>query len=196
MTTTSYASGTSSEPLLGETIGDNFDRAVQQHADRTALVSVHEGVRLTYAQLGALVDRCARGLLALGIAREDRVGIWAPNRHEWTVVQYATAKVGAILVNINPAYRTHEVAYVLEQAGVRLLVAASTFKTSDYRKMIDEVRPGLTALEDTVFLDTPDWDDLLAAARGATAEALAARQQQLQFDDPINIQYTSGTTGF
>jgi fatty-acyl-CoA synthase len=196
MTTTSYASGTSSEPLLGETIGDNFDRAVQQHADRIALVSVHEGVRLTYAQLGALVDRCARGLLALGIAREDRVGIWAPNRHEWTVLQYATAKVGAILVNINPAYRTHEVAYVLEQSGCRMLVAASTFKTSDYRGMIDEVRPQLTKLETTVFLDTNEWDDLLAAGDRTTADELAARQRQLQFDDPINIQYTSGTTGF
>src|SRR4051794_40640918 len=199
-TTTSYASGPSTEPLLGETIGDNFDRAVAEHGDRTALVSSHEGVRLTYRELGELVDRCARGLLALGIAPRDRVGIWAPNRHEWTVLQYATAKVGAILVNINPAYRTHEVAYVLEQAGCRMLVAASAFKTSDYVGMVREVRPGLTNLETTVFLDSDDgeltWAQLLDAADRATADDLAARQGRLQFDDPINIQYTSGTTGF
>jgi fatty-acyl-CoA synthase len=196
----SYAAGPSTEPLLGDTIGDNFDRAVAEHAARTALVSAHEGVRLTYAELGELVDRCARGLLALGIGREDRVGIWAPNRHEWAVLQYATAKVGAILVNINPAYRTHEVAYVLEQAGCRMLVAASTFKTSDYVGMIKEVRPKLTKLETVVFLDSDDgeltWTQLLDAAARTTADDLAARQQQLQFDDPINIQYTSGTTGF
>src|SRR3954469_10448183 len=195
MTTMSYASGPSTEPLLGETIGDNFDRAVAEHGGRTALVSTHEGVRLTYRELGGLVDRCARGLLALGIDKQDRVGIWAPNRHEWAVLQYATAKVGAILVNINPAYRTHEVAYVLEQAGCRMLVAASTFKTSDYVGMIREVRPKLTKLETTVFLDTDDgeltWPALLDAAGRTTPEQLADRQQQLQFDDPINIQYTS-----
>lgn len=196
----SYASGPSTEPLLGETIGDNLDRTVAAHGDRLCLVSVHEGVRLTYAELLVQVERCARGLLAFGIEAGDRVGIWAPNRHEWTVLQYATAKVGAILVNINPAYRTHEVAFVLDQAGCRMLVAASSFKTSDYVGMVREVRPSLGGLETVCFLDSDDgeltWGALLAGGDGVDPGALASRQAGLQFDDAINIQYTSGTTGF
>ncbi|MEX2394583.1 MAG: AMP-binding protein [Actinomycetota bacterium] len=200
MGTPSYVSGPSTDELLGETIGDNFDRAVREHADRMCLVSRHQDVRLTYAQMGAEVTRCAKGLLDLGIERGERVGIWAPNRAEWTILQYATAKIGAILVNINPAYRTHEVAYVLEQSGCRMLVAASSFKTSDYVGMITEVRPGLSGLELTLYLDSNDgeltWDELLSRGDGVTDEVLASRQSVLQFDDPINIQYTSGTTGF
>ncbi|HUP84589.1 MAG TPA: AMP-binding protein [Acidimicrobiales bacterium] len=200
MTMLSYTSGPSTEPLLGETIGDNLDRTVAAHGDRTCLVSVHEGVRLTYDEFAALVERCARGLLHLGIEPGARVGIWAPNRHEWTVLQYATAKVGAILVNINPAYRTHEVAYVLEQARCRVLVAASNFGASDYVAMVREVRPKLPGLEVVAFLDSDDgdltWTALLDGGDGVEPSLVAERQRTLQFDDPINIQYTSGTTGF
>jgi fatty-acyl-CoA synthase len=196
----SYVCGPSSEPLFGETIGDSFDRAVAQHANQLCLISRHQNVRLTYAEFGSAVTRCARGLLALGIARGERVGIWAPNCVEWAVLQYATAKVGAILVNINPAYRTHEVAYVLEQSGCRMLVAASSFKTSSYVGMITELRPNLPSLEITVFLDSIagelTWNELLGRSGDVDDAALEARQSSLQFDDPINIQYTSGTTGF
>ena len=142
------------------------------------------------------VDTVALGLLAAGLGKGDRVGIWAPNVAEWTLVQYATAKLGVILVNINPAYRTHELEYVLNQAGIALLVAATSFKTSDYAAMIKEVRPNCPALREVVLLGTPDWDALVeAGGRGDRAE-LARLQTELSPDDPINIQYTSGTTGF
>ena len=152
MPTTSYASGTASTPLLGETIDANLERAVERFADREALVDCASGRRLTYADLDEQVEAVARGLLARGVAKGDRVGIWAPNTVEWVLVQYATARIGAILVNINPAYRTHEVGYVLGQAGIGTLVSAPAFKTSDYRAMVDEVRPGLPALRDVVYL--------------------------------------------
>ncbi|HYJ75152.1 MAG TPA: AMP-binding protein, partial [Kineosporiaceae bacterium] len=148
MPTTSYASGTSTTPLLGETIDANLRRAVERFGDREAVVDVAAGRRLTYTELDAEVDRVARGLLALGIGTGERVGIWAPNCLEWMLVQYATARIGAILVNINPAYRTHEVSYVLGQAGIRTLVSVPSFKASDYRAMIDEVRPDLPGLRD------------------------------------------------
>src|SRR5690242_215750 len=147
MATTSYASGTSSTPLLGETIDANLKRAVERFGDREAVVDVAGGSRLTYRQLDAAVQGVARGLLARGVQKGDRVGIWAPNCLEWVLVQYATARIGAILVNINPAYRTHEVGYVLRQAGIATLVSAPSFKASDYRAMVEEVRgdlPGLT----------------------------------------------------
>lgn len=137
----SRASGSSGVPLLRETIGDNLDRTVRSFPGRDALVDVAAGRRWTYAELGAEVDALALGLLDLGIVKGDRVGIWAPNRAEWTLVQYATAKIGAILVTVNPAYRSHELEYVLGQSGIRLLVAAERFKTSDYAAMIEEVRP-------------------------------------------------------
>jgi fatty-acyl-CoA synthase len=196
----SYVSGPSEEPLLGETIGENFDRIAGAFADEWCLISRHEGVRLTYAGMAAAVDRCGRGLLARGIRVGDRVGIWAPNRSEWAILQYAAAKVGAILVNVNPAYRTHEVGYVLEQSGCRMLVANAQFKTSDYVGMIGEVRGGVHELESVIFLDSDagdlTWNALLESSDGIGADQLAARQSSLQFDDPINIQYTSGTTGF
>ncbi len=142
------------------------------------------------------VDVFARGLMARGIAKGDRVGIWAPNCAEWTITQYATAKIGAILVNVNPAYRTHELAYALNQSGVTLLISATEFKTSDYRAMIDEVRKDCPALSDVVYIGTPDWDEVVAGAASVTPAELAERLVSLSFDDPINIQYTSGTTGF
>ncbi|MFY9887936.1 MAG: AMP-binding protein [Streptosporangiaceae bacterium] len=192
----SYSHGASPQELLGETIGDNLRRIAVTYPASEALVDVPTGRRWTYAELDADSDTVGVGLLALGINKGDRVGIWAPNCAEWVVLQYATAKIGAILVNINPAYRSHELAYVLRQSGIKLLVSAESFKTSDYRGMIDEVRGDLDALERVIYLGSPDWDKLLDAGANANREALAARTTTLAFDDPINIQYTSGTTGF
>ena len=194
--TLSEARGENTPPLIEETIGANLERIAREHADREALVEVASGRRWTYAELDADVNRVARGLLAAGIAKGDRVGIWSPNCAEWTLVQYATAKIGAILVNVNPAYRTHELAYVLNQSGLRLLVSATDFKTSDYRAMVAEVREHADALDRVVFLGTPDWDELLAAGEDLPADAVPARMSTLENTDPINIQYTSGTTGF
>ncbi|MDS0133396.1 MULTISPECIES: AMP-binding protein [unclassified Amycolatopsis] len=192
----SYASGISEVPLLGDTIGDNFDRTVAAFGDRDALVDRAAGKRWTYRELAAEVDALALGLVAQGIGKGDRVGIWSPNRAEWTFLQYATAKIGAILVNINPAYRVHELQYVLDQAGIRLLVASDKFKTSDYPAMAEEVRGKCAALEQVVVLGGGDWDALLDAGRGGDPAQLAHLQAGLSADDPINIQYTSGTTGF
>ena len=196
MITPSYASGTSEKPLLGDTIGDNFDRVVAAFGDREALVEHATGRRWTYRQLADEVNAVAHGLVDLGVGKGDRVGIWAPNCAEWTFTQYATAKIGAILVNINPAYRVHELKYVLNQAGIRTLVAAPSFKTSDYAAMIDEVRPECPALDDVVLIGREDWTSMVAIGRGGSAALLAELQAELSADDPINIQYTSGTTGF
>ncbi len=192
----SYSHGASAEPLLGETIGDSLRRIAGRYPASEAMVDVPAGRRWTYAQLDAETDDVASGLLTLGIEKGDRVGIWAPNCAEWVLLQYATAKIGAILVNINPAYRSHELGFVLRQSGIRLLVSAESFKTSDYRGMIDEVRGDLPDLERVIYLGTPAWDELVAAGAAAESAALAERAATLAFDDPINIQYTSGTTGF
>jgi fatty-acyl-CoA synthase len=194
--TGSYARGETSTPLLEETIGSNFARAVERFGGRDALVSCAQGIRYSYAEMGAAVDELARALMGAGLSPRDRVGIWSPNCAEWTLVQYATAKIGVILVNINPAYRTSELEYALAQSGCRMLIAAPAFKTSDYRAMLAEVRHSLPALERAVFLHGPDWDELLGGADGVTEEHLGARTAQLRPGDPINIQYTSGTTGF
>jgi fatty-acyl-CoA synthase len=211
----SYSHGTSATPLLGETIGENLRRIAAEFGGCEAVVDVPTRRRWTYQQLDADTDALARGLLAAGIEARDRVGIWAPNCAEWVLLQFATAKIGAILVNINPAYRSHELSYVLRQSGVRLLVSAESFKTSDYHAMIGEVRPDLNELERVIYLGTPDWDGLFLGGRAdavVTAgraepdgaprirtdgpDALQLRAASLAFDDPINIQYTSGTTGF
>jgi fatty-acyl-CoA synthase len=191
----SYVHGTSELPLLGETIGENLRRTVARFPDRDALVVRASGYRVTYAELWEATGEVARGLMALGLKPGDRVGIWSPNRHEWVLVQYAAARIGAILVNINPAYKTAELEYVLRQSGASVLLLARRFRQSDYAAMVGEVRercPDLGAA--LVFED--DWGTLLDAARAITPEALGRREQALQFDDPINIQYTSGTTGF
>jgi fatty-acyl-CoA synthase len=192
----SYSHGTSSIPLLGETIGDNLRRIADQFGDSEVVVDVPSARRWTYRQFDADTDALALGLLAAGIKARDRVGIWSPNCAEWVLLQFATAKIGAILVNINPAYRTHELEFVLRQSGVRLLVSAESFKTSNYRAMVGEVSDGLDSLERVIFLGTPEWDELFASGRKADTGALAEREAELAFDDPINIQYTSGTTGF
>ncbi|GAB3994351.1 AMP-binding protein [Nocardioides marmoraquaticus] len=193
----SYAAGETTPPLLEETIGANLARTVAAHPEREALVEAATGRRWTWADLERDVDALARGLIGAGIEQGDRVGIWAPNCAEWTLVQYASARIGAILVNVNPAYRTHELAYALAQSGTRLLVAAESFKTSDYRGMVEEVRGADgVALERTVFICTDDWGALLAEGEGLPDDAVATRAAALTPDDPINIQYTSGTTGY
>ncbi|WP_433759891.1 AMP-binding protein [Nocardia sp. CA-135398] len=190
----SYASGTAETPLLGETIGDDFDRMAAAYADREALVDCPTGRRWTYRELAAAIDALATGLAEGGIGKGDRVGIWAPNCAEWFLTQYATAKLGAILVNINPAYRTSELEYVLRQAGVRTLIAAPEFKTSNYVAMIEQIRPNCPGLEQVLVLGSPEWDAVANTA--IDAERLKAIAATLSMDDPINIQYTSGTTGF
>ena len=193
--TISYASGTSTEPLLGETVGANLAATVARYPDREALVDVRTGRRWSYAQLAIQVELVARGLLGLGIAKGDRVGIWAPNCAEWVFLQYATARVGAILVNVNPAYRVSELAHALRQSGVRLLVSATSFRSSDYVAMVDEVAVSCPQLERTVYIGTESWAELKDTAAGVAVSELVDREATLSFDDPINIQYTSGTTG-
>jgi fatty-acyl-CoA synthase len=211
----SYTCGTSDVPLLGLTIGDMFDGIVARHGDNEALVSRHQGRRYTYRQLGEAVDRCARALMALGVEKGQRLGIWAPNCAEWTITQLATSKLGAILVNINPSYRLHEVEYALRHSGCTWFVIAPRFRTSDYTAMLHELCPELAgsrpgelraarfpALRAVVRLDDEPapgmlpWAALLALAERVGPDELARRQRQQEFDDPINIQYTSGTTGY
>jgi fatty-acyl-CoA synthase len=189
-------SGPTDTPLLEETIGSNLDRTVAAFPEREALVVRHQDVRLTYAEFGRAVDALGRGLLGQGVAVGDRIGIWSPNCAEWVLLQYATAKVGAILVNINPAYRTSELSYALRQSGCSMVVAARSYLTSDYEAMIDAVRGDLPDLRDVVYLDDDRWADMAGGAGGADEAVLAARSSGLSADQPINIQYTSGTTGF
>ncbi|WP_399141346.1 linear/branched/unsaturated fatty acid:CoA ligase LbuL [Streptomyces sp. NBUA17] len=192
----SYAHGTSTTPLLGDTVGANLARAVAAHPDREALVDVPSGRRWTYAEFGAAVDELARALLARGITRGDRVGIWAVNCPEWVLVQYATARIGVIMVNVNPSYRAHELEYVLRQSGITLLVASLAHKSSDYRAIVEEVRGRCPALRETVYIGDPSWDALTAGAAAVPQERVDALAAELSCDDPVNIQYTSGTTGF
>ena len=192
----SYVAGASTTPLLEETIGAALDRTATRFGDREALVECSTGRRWTYAELRNDVDACALGLHARGVRTGDRVGIWAPNCAEWVLVQFATAKLGAILVNINPAYRTHELSYVLKQAGISLLVSAPSFKTSDYRAMVTEVAAQCPDLRETVYLGDDAWDSLMTTGREADRELLVELAATLGPNDAINIQYTSGTTGF
>ncbi|MGW4231078.1 AMP-binding protein [Streptomyces sp. NPDC004980] len=196
MSEPSYAHGTGTTALLGDTIGHNLDRALAAFPEREALVDVESGRRWTYAEFGADVAELARGLMASGVAKGDRVGIWAVNCPEWVLVQYATARIGAVMVNINPAYRAHELEYVLRQAGVCVLIASLAHRTSDYRALVGQVRAGCPALRAVHYIGDPTWDELTAAAESVSPERLASREAELSCDDPINIQYTSGTTGF
>ena len=191
----SYAHGTSSVPLLGETIGENLRRTVERFGDREALVVPHQHFRATYRELWEQVGLAARGLIARGVKTGDRVGVWSPNRFEWVVLQYATARVGAILVNINPAYRAIELEYALKKCGVSLLCLAQRFRQADYLAILAEVRDRCPSLRDVLVIDN-DWDELLRVGRAVSEESLVEVESRLQFDDPINIQYTSGTTGF
>ena len=201
--TASYDAGTAAAPLVGDTIGVALQKMVVAQPDVEALVSRHQGVRLSYAELGTEVERVARGLLAVGIEIGDRVGIWAPTCAEWTLLQFACARIGAILVNVNPAYRPNELAYALRHSGVRLLVTARSFRTSDYLAMLAGVRAELPQLEMVVTIDGEaagggkdlEWPAMVELGNGIPAEQVGYRELQLDTDDPINIQYTSGTTG-
>jgi fatty-acyl-CoA synthase len=191
-----YSSATAAEPLIGQTLGTNFEATVARHGDREALVDVATNRRWTFNELDVEIDEAALGLLELGIEVGDRVGIWAPNCAEWVIVQYATAKVGAILVNVNPAYRAHELSFVVRQSGMRLLVSAVEHRGGDYRTMISEIRTECPELRDVVYIGEQSWAALLDRGGNADHHRLDEREVTLSFDDPINIQYTSGTTGF
>ena len=191
----SYAHGASAIPLLGETIGANLRRTVERFGEREALVVRHQNFRATYRELWELVTCAAKGLLARGVKTGERVGVWAPNRFEWVVLQYATARLGAILVNINPAYKATELEYALNKSGVSLLLLAKGFRQADYVAILAEVRARCPDLREAIVTDS-QWDELLAGGAGVSDGALAEVESGLQFDDPINIQYTSGTTGF
>ncbi|MFE8596213.1 AMP-binding protein [Archangium violaceum] len=195
MSSPSYVHGTSTTPLLGETIGHNLRRTVEQYGDREALVVVSQGYRATWRQLWDETTKVALGLLAFGVEKGDRVGLWSPNRFEWVVTQFAAARIGAILVNLNPAYKTAELEYALNQSGTSVLLLARGFRQTDYRKMLEEVRPRCPHLRVSLVLDD-DWKLLLENGARVSERMLTAREATLQFDDPINIQYTSGTTGF
>jgi fatty-acyl-CoA synthase len=195
MPTLSYAHGTCLEPLLGETIGSNLRRTVEQFGDREALVVRDQKYRATYRQLWDAVTQAARGLLALRVQRGERVGVWAPNRWEWVALQYATARVGAILVTINPAYKRAELEFVLNQSGVSVFFHARGFRQTAYLPMVLEARSRCPQLRECLAIDD-EWDRLLRLGEQVAGEDLARREAELEFDDPINIQYTSGTTGF
>jgi len=211
----SYTSGTSDKPLLGMTIGDQFDLTTTTYPDNPALIARQQNIRLTYRALQAQVNQCAKGLLQLGFQKGQRIGIWSPNRAEWTIAQFATSKIGVVLVNINPSYRLHELEYVLKQSGCSAIIISPTFKTSNYTEMVQTLAPELQHSEPgqlkaeklpeltTVIRMTSEkipgmftWDELLAKGDAVSDEQLTTRQREQEFDDPINIQYTSGTTGF
>jgi fatty-acyl-CoA synthase len=191
----SYAHGACSISLLGETIGANLRRTVERFGEREALVVRHQNVRLTYRDLWKLTTAAAKGLLARGVRTGDRVGIWSPNRYEWVVLQYATARIGAILVNVNPAYKAGELEYALNQSGVSVLCLSKQFRQTDYLAILIEVKPKCPQLRDTLVIDS-DFDALLAGGASVSDSDLDTIESRLQFDDPVNIQYTSGTTGF
>ncbi len=211
----SYASGTSDTPLLGLTIGDLFDQTVERYPDQPALISRPQHVRLTYRELQQQVNQCAKGLMQLGLQKEQRVGIWSPNRAEWCITQFATSKIGVILVNINPSYRLHELEYALKQSGCTAIIISPQFKTSNYTEMINALAPELQnsvpgklsaarlpKLTTVVRMGSDHvhgmftWDELMAMGDPVSDAELNTRQREQEFDDPINIQYTSGTTGF
>jgi fatty-acyl-CoA synthase len=213
--TLSYISGTSTKPLLGITIGDMFDETAARFPNNDALIVHHQNIRFTYKQFKKVVDTCAKAFLALGVSKGDRVGIWSPNRYEWTVTQFATAKIGAILVNINPSYRLHELEYALNQSGCSTLVTADVFKTSHFTDMLFNLAPELQTCTKGQLISEKvpqlhtiinmagdektgmwSWDDFLKQGKKSTQKDLETRRNSLSADEPINIQYTSGTTGF
>ncbi len=193
--TLSIAAGPTDTPLLSSTIGASLEATVDRFPDREALVVVHQGIRQTWAEFYGTINEVAKGLIAMGIQVGDRVGMWSPNFAEWIYIQYATAKIGAIQVNINPAYRVNELQYALDQSGCRLLVTRTEYLTSGYRDMVEEVAPGLPDLEKVIYFDTDDWAELIEGGATVSGDELAARAASLDPGDPINIQYTSGTTG-
>ena len=190
----SYTNGASNIPLLGETIDENLRKTVAKFPNNDALISAHQHYRVTYTEFYEQVTAVTKGLIALGVKTGDRVGIWSPNCYEWTLLQYATAKIGAIMVNINPAYRTSELIYVINQSGLSYIFSAIQFKTSHYKKMIDDAREFTDTLRKEVYWGE-SWEYFLAQGKKVSDEKLQAYEAKVQFDDPVNIQYTSGTTG-
>ena len=190
----SYTNGASNIPLLGETIDENLRKTVAKFPNNDALISAHQHYRATYTEFYEQVTAVAKGLIALGVKSGDRVGIWSPNCYEWTLLQYATAKIGAIMVNINPAYRTSELIYVINQSGLSYIFSAIQFKTSHYKKMIDDAREFTDTLRKEVYWGE-SWEYFLAQGKKVSDEKLQSYEAKVQFDDPVNIQYTSGTTG-
>ena len=190
----SYTNGASNIPLLGETIDENLRKTVAKFSNNDALISAHQHYRATYTEFYEQVTAVAKGLIALGVKSGDRVGIWSPNCYEWTLLQYATAKIGAIMVNINPAYRTSELIYVINQSGLSYIFSAIQFKTSHYKKMIDDAREFTDTLRKEVYWGE-SWEYFLAQGKKVSDEKLQSYEAKVQFDDPVNIQYTSGTTG-
>jgi len=191
----SYVHGASDVPLLGEPIFQNLRRTASRFGDREALIVPYQRYRATYRELVDQCEEVARGLMARGVKKGDRVGIWSPNRYEWVITQYATAAIGAILVNINPAYRTSELEYALNQSGISFLILAAAFRQADYRAMLAEVKTRCPELREALVLED-GWDALKRDGAAVSDADLHAVETTLQFDDPINIQYTSGTTGF
>ncbi|WP_315014530.1 AMP-binding protein [Capnocytophaga leadbetteri] len=190
----SYTNGASNIPLLGETIDENLRKTVAKFPNNDALISAHQHYRATYTEFYEQVTAVAKGLIALGVKSGDRVGIWSPNCYEWTLLQYATAKIGAIMVNINPAYRTSELIYVINQSGLSYIFSAIQFKTSHYKKMIEDAREFTDTLRKEVYWGE-SWEYFLAQGKKVSDEKLQSYEAKVQFDDPVNIQYTSGTTG-
>ena len=189
-----YTHGASAIPLLGETIDENLKKTVAKYPNQDALICNHQNYRATYQEFYDQVVQVAKGLMALGVKRGDRVGVWSPNCYQWTLLQYATAKIGVILVNINPAYRTSELIYVINQSGLSVMFAALQFKSSNYKKMMDDAREFTDTIRKAIFWDE-SWDRFLKEGEHISDEALRKREEKVQFDDPVNIQYTSGTTG-
>ena len=189
-----YTHGASAIPLLGETIDENLKKTVAKYPNQDALICSHQNYRATYQEFYDQVVQVAKGLMALGVKRGDRVGVWSPNCYQWTLLQYATAKIGVILVNINPAYRTSELIYVINQSGLSVMFAALQFKSSNYKKMMDDAREFTDTIRKAIFWDK-SWDRFLKEGEHISDEALRKREEKVQFDDPVNIQYTSGTTG-
>jgi len=191
----SYAHGVSTIPLLGQTIGGNLKKTVEKYPNQEALVSVHQGYRATYQEFYNQTTAVAKALIFSGAKAGDRIGIWASNRYEWVLLQYATARIGTILVNINPAYRTHELTYVINQSGIRMMFSSLSFKTSNYKEMVEYAKEVCPSLEHEIFFDD-NWEDFLNNGQDISDDTLHSFEEHVQFDDAVNIQYTSGTTGF
>lgn len=191
----SYVYGASSVPLLGQTIGGNLKKTVEKYPNQEALICVHQGYRATYQEFYNQTTAVAKALIFLGAKAGDRIGIWSSNRYEWVLLQYATARIGTILVNINPAYRTHELTYVINQSGIRNIFSSLSFKTSNYKEMVEYAKEVCPSLEHEIFFDD-NWEDFLNNGQDISDDTLHSFEEHVQFDDPVNIQYTSGTTGF
>ncbi len=191
----SYSSGASQYPLLGETIGENLRNTVAKYPQQEALVCVDQNYRATYTEFYSQTEQIAKSLIAIGLQKGDRVGIWAPNRAEWTLLQYATARVGMILVNLNPAYRENELEFVLNQAEISAVFASLSFKTSEYKVMLNNVKENAKLLKHIIIFEE-NWDDFLIKGEEISTSEVHQIEQSVQFDDAVNIQYTSGTTGF